>query len=202
MLGPQDFSYWHPYSAYQVAQKMKQIEATIRKLKREREAYKAAGLKEDATAVNVKIRRLNSKYKEFSEAAGLPMQKERMKVTYQGDITDSKRFAPLKEYDGEIKLIGKFSDRQYEVSLETPSIAKTRVHFQDNLKNKEDRKTLTLEESQNIINNRKLVLYQTDRQTLKFLSDNGYAVLNMNKELVTAVPEKLRSKYKKYLEGK
>lgn len=82
-IDPPPFTYeGRTYSAYQATQKMRQIENTVRKLKREREAYKAAGLKEDATAVNVKIRRLNSKYKEFSEAAGLPMQKERMKVLY------------------------------------------------------------------------------------------------------------------------
>ena len=93
MIGPQDFPYWHPCSAYQATQKQRQIENTVRKLKREREAYKAAGLKEDATAVNVKIRRLNSKYKEFSEAAGLPMQKERMKVTYTDDASIAKAAA-------------------------------------------------------------------------------------------------------------
>ncbi len=38
----------------------------------------------------MKIRRLNSKYKEFSEAAGLPMQKERMKVTYTDDASIAK----------------------------------------------------------------------------------------------------------------
>ena len=82
-IDPPPFEYeGRTYTAYQATQKQRQIENTVRKLKREREAYKAAGLKEDATAVNVKIRRLNSKYKEFSEAAGLPMQKERMKVLY------------------------------------------------------------------------------------------------------------------------
>lgn len=84
------------YTAYQATQKQRQIEDTVRKLKSEREASKAAGLNEDATAVNVKIRRLNSKYKEFSEAAGLPMQKERMKVLYTDDASIAKA-AALKE---------------------------------------------------------------------------------------------------------
>ncbi len=82
-MDPPPFTYeGRKYTAYQATQKQRQIENTVRKLKREREAYKAAGLEEDATAVNVKIRRLNKKYKEFSEAAGLPMQRERMKVLY------------------------------------------------------------------------------------------------------------------------
>lgn len=37
---------------------------------------------EDATAANIKLRRLNQKYKEFSNAAGLPEQRDRMKVLY------------------------------------------------------------------------------------------------------------------------
>ena len=56
------------------------IERQIRKQKRLRDAYKAAGLKDDETAANIKLRRLNAKYKAFSEAAGLPEQRERTKV--------------------------------------------------------------------------------------------------------------------------
>ena len=148
----------------------------------------------------MKIRRMNSKYKEFSEAAGLPMQKERMKVTYPGDITDSKRFAPLKDYNGEIKVIGQFSGKQYQVNLSPPAISGTTQHFRDNLSSKTDRKSLTVGAAQSIINNNRLVLYQTDRKTLKFLADNGYAVLNLQGKLVTAVPEKFKKKYKDYLE--
>ena len=44
-----------------------------------------------------------------------------------------------------------------------------------------------------------MTLFQWDRRTIKFLSDNGYAVLNTRKELVTAVPQKWRKKYDKYL---
>jgi hypothetical protein len=43
-------------------------------------AFEKAGLKEDAQDVNARIRRLNSLYKDFSEAANLPLQKERMKL--------------------------------------------------------------------------------------------------------------------------
>ena len=45
-------------------------------------------------------------------------------------------------------------------------------------------------------------MYQTDRQTLKFLADNGYVMLNTKNEIVTVVPEKLRKKYRDYLERK
>ena len=70
------------YTMYEATQKQRQIERTIRKWKREQAAYKAAGLTEDEQAVSIRIRRLNSKYKAFSKAAGLPEQKERMKVLY------------------------------------------------------------------------------------------------------------------------
>ena len=70
------------YDGYSASQKQRQIERTIRKLKREQTAFKAAGLTEDAQAVTARIRRLNKEYKAFSEAAGLPLQRERMKVEY------------------------------------------------------------------------------------------------------------------------
>ena len=68
------------YTAYQATQKQRMVERTIRKLKREKLAFEKAGLKEDAQDVNVRIRRLNSLYKDFSKAANLPEQKERMKL--------------------------------------------------------------------------------------------------------------------------
>ena len=67
-------------TAYQAAQKQRQIERTIRKLKRKRDSARAAGLETDADAAQIKIRRLSKEYREFSEAAGLPEQRERMKV--------------------------------------------------------------------------------------------------------------------------
>lgn len=71
------------YTAYEATQMQRRIERTVRKLKREKAAYKAAGLHEDETAVNIRLRRLNAKYKAFSKAAGLPEQRERMKVLYE-----------------------------------------------------------------------------------------------------------------------
>ena len=70
------------YTAYEATQEQRKVERTIRKLKREKAAYKAAGLHENETAVNIRLRRLNAKYKAFSAAAGLPEQRERMKVLY------------------------------------------------------------------------------------------------------------------------
>lgn len=70
------------YTAYEATQMQRRVERTIRKLKREKAAYKAAGLHEEEQAVNIRLRLLNAKYRAFSAAAGLPEQLERMKVLY------------------------------------------------------------------------------------------------------------------------
>lgn len=70
------------YTAYEATQEQRKVERTIRKLKREKTAYNAAGLTDEEQAINIKLRRLNAKYKAFSKAAGLPEQRERMKVLY------------------------------------------------------------------------------------------------------------------------
>lgn len=70
------------YDGYTATQEQRSIERTIRKLRREKAAYKAAGLHEEEQAVNIRMRRLNAKYKAFSAAAGLPEQIERMKALY------------------------------------------------------------------------------------------------------------------------
>lgn len=75
------------YTAYEATQMQRRIERTVRKLKREKAAYKAAGLHEDETAVNIRLRRLNAKYKTFSAKADLPEQPERMRVYFTDDAT-------------------------------------------------------------------------------------------------------------------
>ena len=65
-----------------------------------------------------------------------------------------------------------------------------RVHAVDNLINKPDRAGMTQEQAQTFVDSAKLTLYQQDRKNLKFLAQNGYSILNLNHELVTAVPQK------------
>ncbi len=60
----------------------RKIERTIRKQKRLQVSYEAAGLTDDAAAARARLRMLNRKYREFSKAAGLKEQRERMKVLY------------------------------------------------------------------------------------------------------------------------
>lgn len=73
-----DFEGKH-YSAYAATQKQRQIEAEIRKWKRRKAG---AVTKEDKDAANIRLRRLNEKYKAFSRAAGLPEQRDRTRVVY------------------------------------------------------------------------------------------------------------------------
>ena len=70
------------YDGYTATQEQRSIERTIRKLKREETAYNAAGLNDKELAVRIRIKRLSAKYKAFSRVAGLPEQRERMKVLY------------------------------------------------------------------------------------------------------------------------
>lgn len=78
------------YTAYEATQEQRRVERTIRKLKRQKAAYNAAELKEAERAVNIRLRRLNAKYKAFSAAAGLPEQLERMKVLYVDNLPQQK----------------------------------------------------------------------------------------------------------------
>lgn len=71
------------YTAYEATQMQRRIERQIRAQKKLRNAYKEAGLSEDATAAKIKLRRLNAEYSRFSKAAGLPEQPERTKVLYK-----------------------------------------------------------------------------------------------------------------------
>lgn len=73
------------YTAYEATQMQRRVERQIRAQKRLVNAYKAADLTDDATVANIKLRRLNAKYRGFSKAAGLPEQPERLKVLYQND---------------------------------------------------------------------------------------------------------------------
>ena len=70
------------YSTYEATQFQRRVEREIRKKKRELAGYEAIGAEKEATAARSYIRALRKKYKDFSKAAGLPEQIERMKVLY------------------------------------------------------------------------------------------------------------------------
>lgn len=85
------------YTAYEATQKQRMIERTMRKLKRERDAYKSAGLEDDARNSTIRLRRLSKKYKDFSAAADLPEQRERIKGYVQGKETPTENIKKVSE---------------------------------------------------------------------------------------------------------
>lgn len=71
------------YDDYSASQMQRRLEREIRKEQRQQTAYKAAGLDDDAKTSGARLQVLNQKYREFSKAAGLPEQRERLKVLHE-----------------------------------------------------------------------------------------------------------------------
>ena len=70
------------YTAYEATQMQRRVELQIIKQDRLVTAYKASEQKDEYYAAEAKLVRLIAKYKAFSAAAGLPLQRERTKVLY------------------------------------------------------------------------------------------------------------------------
>lgn len=109
------------YTAYEATQMQRRIERQIRAQKRLKDGYEKSGLTEEAQAANIKLRRLNAKYKDFSEAAGLPEQKERTKVLYNDTkaVANTSESAIIKEKEGKggegVQTIGRIDRDKYSV---------------------------------------------------------------------------------------
>lgn len=115
-----DFEGKH-YTAYEATQMQRSIERSIRKQKRLKAAYEAAGQTEEAAAAGSKLRRLNQKYKAFSKAAGLPEQRERTRaytLAPNKQFPNSPTHGRIKEKTGEgaaVQTIGKIDIEKYRV---------------------------------------------------------------------------------------
>lgn len=72
------------YTFYEATQKQRQVEASLRKVKRELIAAKGRGDDEEYTVKAVRYRRLNEEYEAFSKAAGLRPQYERGNIAEFG----------------------------------------------------------------------------------------------------------------------
>lgn len=72
------------YTFYEATQKQRQVEASLRKVKRELTAAKGRGDDEEYTTKAVRYRRLNEEYEAFSKAAGLRPQYERGNIAEFG----------------------------------------------------------------------------------------------------------------------
>ena len=99
-----------------------------------------------------------------------------------------------------VKYIKRINGKEIIVDAGRPTIQGMTAHAIDNQQAKSDRAEMTIEKAQEFVNASILTIYQLERETLKFLAQEGYAVLNFDNELVTAVPQKWRKKYDKYLQ--
>lgn len=99
-----------------------------------------------------------------------------------------------------VKYIRRIDSKEIIVDAGHPTIQGETAHAVDNQQLKPDRAEMTVEKAQEFVDYAKLTIYQEPRKVLKFLAQEGYAVLNFDHELVTAVPQKWRKKFDKYLE--
>lgn len=80
-LDPPPFAYQgREYTAYEATQKQRQLETAIRAQKRRVLAFESAGEEQDAQDAKTRLKRLESEYRAFSKAAGLPEQFERARI--------------------------------------------------------------------------------------------------------------------------
>lgn len=80
-IDPPPFAYQgREYTAYEATQKQRQLETAIRAQKRRVLAFKSAGEEQDAQDAKTRLKRLESEYRAFSKAAGLPEQFERARI--------------------------------------------------------------------------------------------------------------------------
>lgn len=77
------------YTTYEATQKQRQIERAIRRQKRRVMVAKGSNDKDAQLISKAKLRRLNEEYKRYSDAVGLPLQRERLFVGKTG-IVDMK----------------------------------------------------------------------------------------------------------------
>lgn len=77
---------------------------------------------EDETAVNIRLRRLNAKYKAFSVKAGLPEQPERMRIYFTDDAM-LKTANAMKTHRAKVEVSNAKDDRDtLEFSAQTQEI--------------------------------------------------------------------------------
>lgn len=103
------------YTAYEATQKQRQVEATLRKIKREMIAAKSTGDDDRYTQLTIRYNRLNEEYTKFSKAADLKPQRER---SYISEFTPKDAGEATKTYKG----IAKSADKMYDTGSESGNI--------------------------------------------------------------------------------
>lgn len=85
------------YTTYEATQKQRQIERAIRRQKRRVMVAKGLNDKEAQLISKAKLRRLNEEYKRYSDAVGLPLQRERTYIGKIGKVVETKPIVEKKK---------------------------------------------------------------------------------------------------------
>lgn len=217
-----------PLTEYEALQQQRYIERNIRRWKRENTAMRAAGLDTTESATKLAqwqnrradfldqtglkrqadletiagwgrsdAARASAEARKAKEAANSLFSLGNEEANLRAYLKEKPVIDKLASYG--VKYRQRISGSEIIVDAGKPTIAGERNHAVLNCETKPDRAEMTIDKAQCFVNNAKLTLYQEDRNTLKFLADTGYAILNLDHHLVTAVPQKWRRKYDKYL---
>lgn len=95
------------YTYYEATQHQREIERAIRKTKTELIGYNAAGLKTDFTNASIRLKMQEKYYREFSKAADIPMEKDRLQTLNFNKSVSQKSVWANKKY--EINQFKKYS---------------------------------------------------------------------------------------------
>lgn len=214
---------------YEALQTQRGIERKLRRWKRENIAMKAAGQDTTESAVKIAQWQTVQKdflsqtglkrqcdreqiagwsRKAAAQASGSARSAQRKANRYFSlsgpeenlrEYLKEKPIIDLLEQQG-VEYKQRISEKEIIVSAGAPKIVSESAHAAESRAVKTDRADMTAERAQSFVDSAKLTLYQPERQTLKFMAEDGYAVLNFDHKLVTAVPQKWRKKYDDYLE--
>lgn len=137
------------YTAYEATQMQRRLERTIRKQKRRVNAYKEAGLKEDAQTAQARLNRLNEKYREFSEEMGMKTRLERTHVTFEDDAASAESAALKARREAEAPVREAIKSGKYPLTINPEKQA---IHIQGTAKPGRSVVTISADELQEIIN--------------------------------------------------
>ncbi|CEN87357.1 phage minor capsid protein [Paraclostridium sordellii] len=99
-IDPPPFTYnGTEYTYYEASQHQRLIERNIRKTKTQLIGYKAAGLTEEFTNTSIKLKQQEKYYREFSKAANIPIEKDRLQVYKFNKSISQKAVWAKKKYD-------------------------------------------------------------------------------------------------------
>lgn len=99
-IDPPPFTYnGTEYTYYEASQHQRLIERNIRKTKTQLIGYKASGLTEEFTNTSIKLKQQEKYYREFSKAANIPIEKDRLQVYKFNKSISQKAVWAKKKYD-------------------------------------------------------------------------------------------------------